>query len=243
MELTTDHAVLWQWGFVKLNATLLYTWLVMALIAGTSWAVSRHLKSDTEISHWQNMLEVIVLAIRGQIHDICQSDDADRYLPFVGTLYLFIAISGLLAVVPGFHPPTGSLSTTAALATCVFIAVPLYGIRAEGIANYLKHYIQPSILMLPFHLMGELTRTLALAVRLFGNVLSGVTLGAIIIGIAPFFFPVLLQILELLIGQVQAFIFAILATVYIASAAQSHHKAQRRANGDDEENPQGDDHG
>jgi F-type H+-transporting ATPase subunit a len=224
MEFSGDHTILWQWGVIKLNATLLYTWLVMALIAGISWAVSRRLSSETRISHWQNMLEVIVLTIRKQVREISQSEESERYLPFVGTLYLFIAVSSLLAVIPGFHPPTGSLSTTAALATCVFIAVPLYGIRHEGLTNYLRHYVQPSILMLPFHLIGELTRTLALAVRLFGNVLSGVTLGAIIIGIAPLFFPVLLQVLELLIGQVQAFIFAILATVYIASASHGHKR-------------------
>ena len=241
MEFSTDHTVLWQWGFVKLNATLLYTWLVMALLAGVSRWVSLHLSSETSISHWQNVLEVIVLTIRKQVRDISQSEESERYLPFVGTLYLFIALSGLLAVVPGFHPPTSSLSTTAALATCVFIAVPLYGIRHEGVLNYLRHYIQPSVFMLPFHLIGELTRTLALAVRLFGNVLSGVTLGAIIIGIAPLFFPVLLQVLELLIGQVQAFIFAILATVYIASASHS----RRRVEGDteEEEPTTGEDHG
>ncbi|GAB6040052.1 F0F1 ATP synthase subunit A [Endothiovibrio diazotrophicus] len=236
MEFSSDHTILWQWGLVKLNATILYTWLVMALLAGGSWAVSRRLSSDTRISHWQNLLEVIVVTIRKQVHEISQSEESEHYLPFVGTLYLFIALSGLLGVIPGFHPPTGSLSTTAALAACVFVAVPLYGIRHEGLSNYLRHYFQPSPLMFPFHLIGELTRTLALAVRLFGNVLSGVTLGAIIIGIAPLFFPVLLQVLELLIGQVQAFIFAILATVYIASAAHGHHRGE-------EPPTKGEDHG
>jgi F-type H+-transporting ATPase subunit a len=170
----------------------------------------------------------LVLGIRNQIQQISQ-EDPSRYLPFIGTLYLFIAFSNLLAFVPGYHPPTDSLSTTAALAGCVFLAVSLYGISHRGLRGYLDHYFKPTVFMLPFHIISEVSRTLALAVRLFGNVMSGVLLGGILLSVAPLFFPILLQVLELLIGQIQAFIFAVLATVYIASASQAHEEGRQRA--------------
>ena len=135
----------------------------------------------------------------------------------MGTLFIFIATSNLLAIVPAYHPPTGSLSTTAALAISVFFAVPIFGIRQQGIWKYLRHYLEPSPFLLPFHIISEFSRTLALAVRLFGNVMSEGMIGAILISIAPFFFPVIMQALGLLTGLIQAYIFAILAVVYIGS--------------------------
>jgi F-type H+-transporting ATPase subunit a len=128
--------------------------------------------------------------------------------------------------VPGYHPPTGSLSTTTALAACVFFAVPFYGIAQKGLVGYFKHYLQPSVFMAPFHIMGELSRTLALAVRLFGNVMSGSLVVGILLSIVPLFVPVIMQVLELLIGQIQAYIFAVLTSVYIASALQVHHQKE-----------------
>ena len=125
-------------------------------------------------------------------------------------------------MIPGFVVPTGSLSTTAALATCVFFAVPLYGVTKTGIRNYLRQYVQPSALMLPFNIIGELSRTLALAVRLYGNMMSGSVIGAILLGFVPLFIPVLMHLMGLLTGMIQAYIFAILAMVYIASATQAH---------------------
>jgi len=123
-----------------------------------------------------------------------------------------------------YQPPTGSLSTTAALAICVFFAVPLFGIARSGFGGYFKRYLQPSLLMLPFHVMGELSRTLALAVRLFGNIMSGTIIIAILISIVPLFVPIVMQALGLLIGQIQAYIFAVLAAVYIASASRSQQE-------------------
>jgi F-type H+-transporting ATPase subunit a len=228
MEITLDSLVFGRYGPVVLNATILYTWLVMALLTLVSWLVTRRLSSGPKISRAQNLLEVVVLGMRNQIQQISQ-EAPDRYLPFIGTLYLFIATANLLAFVPGYHPPTGSLSTTAALAGCVFLAVPLYGIAQRGWGGFLGHYFKPSVFMLPFHIISEISRTLALAVRLFGNVMSGVLLGGILLSIAPLFFPILLQALELLIGQIQAFIFAVLATLYIASASQAHEEGRQRA--------------
>ena len=223
MEISLDQWVLWQRGPVLLNATILYTWLVMVLLTVGSWLVTRRLSSGPGISKWQNLLEVLVDAVREQIRQICQQDPG-RYLAFIGTLFIFISVANLLAIVPGYHPPTYSLSTTTALALCVLAAVPIYGIAQQGLRGYLSHYLQPTALMLPFHILSELTRTLALAVRLFGNVMSGALIGAILLAVVPLFFPLVLQLLELLIGQVQAFIFAVLATVYIASAAQAHEE-------------------
>ena len=120
------------------------------------------------------------------------------------------------------RPPTGSLSTTTALALCVFVAVPIYGIVERGLAGYLRTYLQPTFLMMPFNILGEVTRTLALAVRLYGNVMSGTILAALLISIVPFFFPVLMQLLGLLTGLIQAYIFAVLAMVYIAAATRAH---------------------
>ncbi|MCP1335301.1 F0F1 ATP synthase subunit A [Futiania mangrovi] len=221
MNISTDQWVIWQgWG-LTLNATIAFTWAVMALLAVGARAITLRLDDSETISPWQNMLEVIVTAIRGQIADV-GADRPDTYLPFVGTLFLFIAAANLLAIVPGYAPPTASLSTTAALALCVLIAVPVYGIRRRGLARYLLGYARPTLLMLPFNILGEISRTIALAIRLYGNVMSGTVIAGVLIGIAPFFFPVVMQLLGLITGFVQAYIFAILAMVYIASATRAH---------------------
>ena len=127
----------------------------------------------------------------------------------------------ICTIIPGYEPPTGSLSTTAALALCVFVAVPLFGIEDQGVGGYLKSYLKPTWVMLPFNLISEASRTLALAVRLFGNMMSGAMIIAILLTITPFIFPIFMTVLGLLTGMVQAYIFAILAAVYIAAATQS----------------------
>lgn len=219
MEISPDSIIYWTYGPFKLNATILFTWLVMALLVLVSWLVTRRLTSDETISRGQNLLEVLVEALRQQISEIGQQRP-ERYLPFIGTLFIFIATSNLLAIVPGYNPPTGSLSTTAALAICVFVAVPLYGVAQLGLWNYLKQYTRPTPIMLPFNIIGELSRTLALAVRLFGNVMSGTMIAGVLLSIVPLFFPIIMQLLGLVTGMIQAYIFAVLAMVYIASATQ-----------------------
>ncbi len=221
MEISPDAIILWQSGFFKINATILFTWLIMALLTIGSWLVTRNIKGALEMSRGQNVLEVIVEGVMGQIREVSQQNPRP-YLAFIGTLFLFIVISNVLAIVPGFQPPTGSLSTTAALALCVFLAVPIFGIRAQGLGGYLRQYIEPTPIMLPFNIIGELSRTLSLAVRLFGNMMSGGLIAAILLTIVPLFFPVIMQALGLLTGVIQAYIFAILAMVYIASATRAH---------------------
>ncbi len=219
MEISPDDIVILAYGPFKLNATILFTWLVMTLLVSISWLVTRNLSHDEHLSRGQNLLEVLVQALHDQIAEIGQQQPG-RYLPFIGTLFIFIATANLLAIVPGYQPPTGSLSTTAALAICVFVAVPLYGIARLGLRTYLKQYTQPTPIMLPFNIIGELSRTLALAVRLFGNVMSGTMIAGVLLSIVPLFFPIIMQVLGLVTGFIQAYIFAVLAMVYIASATQ-----------------------
>lgn len=227
MSFNPDELI-FQLGPVRLTGTIVFTWVAMGVMTLGSWAITRRLSSDVQITRGQNLLEILVLGMRNQVREIA-GRDADLYLPFVGTLFLFIAVVNILAVIPGYAPPTGSLSTTAALATCVFIAVPVYGISQRGLRDYLSQYLQPSIFMLPFNLIGELSRTLALAVRLYGNVMSGSVIAMILLAIVPLFVPVLMQLFGLLTGLIQAYIFAILAMVYIASASRAQADEQSSA--------------
>jgi F-type H+-transporting ATPase subunit a len=224
MEISPDGIIYWQSGWIKLNATIVFTWVVMALLVLFSIFVTRRLTSDPKkISKGQNVLEVVVINVRNQIKEVSQQNP-DRYLAFIGTLFIFIVVSNLLGVVPGFNPPTGSLSTTSALAICVFFAVPIYGIASRGFLGYLKQYLHPSPIMLPFNIIGDFSRILALAVRLFGNVMSGTMLVAILLAIIPLVFPIIMQVFGMLTGFIQAYIFAVLAMVYIASATQVQEK-------------------
>jgi F-type H+-transporting ATPase subunit a len=220
MQITPDQWVLYEWRGLALNATVAFTWLVMAILTLGSWAITRRLSEGETVSRWQVALEVIVSMIRDQIDQVGAKDPL-RYLPFIGTLFLFVATANLLMIIPGYSPPTGSLSTTAALALCVLVAVPFFAILQRGVGGYLKSYIQPNVIMLPFNIISELSRTLALAVRLYGNVMSGTIIAGILISVAPLFFPVLMQVLGLLTGMIQAYIFAILAMVYIAAATRA----------------------
>jgi F-type H+-transporting ATPase subunit a len=170
----------------------------------------------------------VVESICTQIREVT-GEPCEPYLPFVGSLFLFILVSNLLAPVPGYEPPTGSLSTTVALALCVFVAVPLYGISRVGLLGYLRSYLQPTPLMLPFQIIGEFSRTLALAMRLFGNIMSGNLITAILLSIVPLFVPVVMQILGLVFGVIQAYVFAVLALVYISSAASIQKRQQTAA--------------
>ncbi len=227
MTINPDEIVLFEWDWFRINATIAYTWLVMFLLTFGSWLITRKLSSEGKLSRRQNLLEVLVGGIKGQIREVSRQEPGP-YLPFVGTLFIFIAMSNILAIVPGYITPTGSLSTTAALAICVFIAVPVFGIAHRGVAEYLRQYLQPTFFMLPFNIIGELSRTLALAVRLYGNMMSGTIIVAILLTVVPLVFPVIMQALGLLTGLIQAYIFAILAMVYIASASRAHEELEKK---------------
>ncbi|WP_120512553.1 F0F1 ATP synthase subunit A [Photobacterium salinisoli] len=220
MHLSPDSIIFWQWGLFKINATIIFTWGLMAVLTLGSYLVTRRLSRGLKRSRWQNLLEIIVIGIVNQISEVGLARPR-LYLGFIGTLFLFIGSASLFTIVPGFEPPTGSLSTTTALAICVFIAVPMYGISDCGLRAYLGAYLKPTVIMLPFNIISEFSRTLALAARLFGNMMSGTMILAVLLSLTPFLFPIALSALGLLTGIVQAYIFSILVTVYIAAATRS----------------------
>jgi F-type H+-transporting ATPase subunit a len=219
MRLSPDEIVFWHYGFFKLNATIVITWGLMLVLAFGSRLITRRLSTGLERSRWQNLLEIVVTAIERQLGEV-GLQHPEKYLGFLGTLFLFVAAASVCTVIPGYEPPTSSLSTTAALALCVFVAVPLFGIEEQGVGGYFKSYVKPTFFMLPFNIISELSRTLALAVRLFGNMMSGAMIIGILLTITPFIFPIVMTALGLLTGMVQAYIFFILAAVYIAAATR-----------------------
>jgi F-type H+-transporting ATPase subunit a len=219
MRLSPDEIIFWQSGLFKLNATVVFTWGLMLVLAVGARLITRKLSIGLKRSRWQNLLEIVVTGIERQIEEVGLSQPR-KYLGFLGTLFLFVAAASLGTIIPGYEPPTGSLSTTTALALCVFVAVPLFGIAEQGVGGYLGSYVKPTFIMLPFNIISEVSRTLALAVRLFGNMMSGAMIIAILLTITPFIFPIVMTLLGLLTGMVQAYIFSILAAVYIAAATQ-----------------------
>jgi F-type H+-transporting ATPase subunit a len=219
MRLSPDGMIFWSHGLLKLNGTIVFTWALVFVLAAGSKLVTRKLSMDLKRARWQCLLEIVVTGIEKQIEDV-GLHNPKKYIGFLGTLFLFIALASLCTVIPGYEPPTGSLSTTAALALCVLVAVPFYGVEEQGLGGYLKSYAEPTVIMLPFNIISELSRTLALAVRLFGNMMSGTMIIAILLTITPFIFPIAMSALGLLTGMVQAYIFSILAAVYIAAATR-----------------------
>jgi len=225
-----DTDILWRLGdsFVLLNKTILYTWIVMAVLVAGSLIITWRLSSGPRMDRWQNLLEIVVSFLRREIRQVSRQNP-DPYLPFVGTLFVFIAAASILDLVPYFSSPAGSIATTAALAVCVFFAVPIYGVARGGFGGYLKNYIRPSVFMLPFNIIGEMSRTLALAVRLFGNVMSGAMVVGVLLSIVPFIFPAVMQFMGLVFGMIQAYIFSVLAMVYISSGIQARETQQQKA--------------
>ncbi len=225
MRLSPDEIIFWQHGVFKLNGTIVFTWAIMSVLVVGSWLITRRLSTALTRSRWQNFLEIVVGGIEKQIEEVGLRNSR-KYIGFLGTLFLFVAMASLCTIIPGYEPPTASLSTTVALAMCVFVAVPLFGIEEQGAGGYLKSYLEPTFMMLPFNIISELSRTLALSIRLFGNMMSGAMLVGILLSITPFIFPIVMTVLGLLTGMVQAYIFSILAAVYIAAATRTREPAQ-----------------
>ena len=148
MHLSPDEVVFWQNGYVKLNLTIVMTWVLIVVLVAGSHLITRRLTAGLKISRWQNLLEIVVSGVKRQIEEVGLRQP-EKYLGFLGTLFLFIALANLCTIFPGYEPPTGSLSTTAALAISVFVAVPTYGIADSGLRGYLKTYLEPTFIMLP----------------------------------------------------------------------------------------------
>ncbi|SPD74916.1 ATP synthase subunit a 2 [uncultured Desulfobacterium sp.] len=233
MTINPDAMVFFRIGLITVNATVFYTWVVMAILCLTSYAITKNLKTHGRITHWQSILESLYCMVAGQIRDVTEQEPSS-YIPFLGTLFIFIFTANIMEVVPLYHPPTSSLSTTAALAVCVFFAVPCFAIMNHGVWMFLKEYARPSIFMVPFNILGEITRTISLAVRLFGNIMSESLIAGIFLMIVPLFVPVVMQVFGLVIGTVQAYIFFMLATVFIGSAAGTKERGLNKNNGKEE---------
>jgi len=220
MTINPDKIIVIKTGPIEINSTIFFTWIVMAVLIIISFIATRKLSSGTKISRMQNILESIVEIINNQIKGITGVSYA-FYFPFLATMFLFILTCNILVILPLYHPPTSSFSTTAALAFSVFIAVPFFGIVKLGFFSHMKSYLEPTFIMLPFNILSEISRTIAMSVRLFGNVMSESLIGAILLLIVPFFVPVVLKVLGLIIGVIQAYIFFILSSVYIGASTQA----------------------
>ncbi len=220
LQLLTFHL-----GSLPIGATVLTTWLLMGVMTALAWFGTRKLSIENP-SRFQTVLEGTVLALQQAIEDTAPGH-ALRLLPFIGTLWLFIALANLVGLVPGLRAPTGDLSLTVALALLVFFAVHWFGIRIDGLRAYLRHYLDPIPILLPFHLLGEITRTLALAIRLFGNMMSLEMAALLVLLVAGFLAPVPLLMLHIVEALVQSYIFGTLALVYVAGALQSQELETR----------------
>ena len=205
-------------GDIVIGGTVFYSWLVMGVLTLISWLATRNLKTTLRVSALQTAMESVVRAIRTQIIEV-SGDNPARYIPIMGTFFLFIGMSNLMTVIPWFRAPTASLSTTAAFALCVFCAMPIYGVQNAGIKGYLKKYIEPTPVMLPLNILSDFSSTFSLAFRLYGNMLSGAILASVLMMLVPFVIPLPMQILGLVTGIIQAYIFALLAIVYVSSVS------------------------
>jgi F-type H+-transporting ATPase subunit a len=207
--------VLFHVGPVGLTSAVLTTWGIMLALTLAAWAVTRRLTIRPDAR--QAILEIIVLRIQEQIEAVIRTD-ARPLLPFLGTLFIFLAVANLAGLLPGMESPTARIETPAALALIVFFSVHYFGIRAQGLLGYLASFAKPKLIMLPLNVLSEITRTFSLMVRLFGNVMSGEFMIALVLALAGLFVPIPIMVLEILLGLVQAYIFTVLATVFIGAA-------------------------
>ncbi|KAA6183488.1 F0F1 ATP synthase subunit A [Thiohalocapsa marina] len=213
---------LFQLGPVVVRDTTLTTWLLMLALWLFAWAAMRRLRGPAEGSPglFQTAVEGMILAMDDAVREVLPRH-ADQVRPFILTLWIFLVTANLIGLIPGLHSPTRDPSATAALAVLVFLSVHWFGIRSQGLRSYLRHYLSPSPILLPFHLISEITRTLALAVRLFGNIMSLELVALLLVWVGGLLVPIPILMLHIIEALVQAYIFGMLALVYIASAIQT----------------------
>ncbi len=207
--------ILFQLGPVPITRPVVTTWAIMAILTLVCWLGLR--RARVHAGTFQTVLEIVVEALSKQIGDIIRGD-ARSYLPLLGTLFLFLLFANFSTIVPGTKPPTGRIETPAALAAIVFFSVHYFGIRSQGFLNYLRRYNKPNPLLLPLNILAEVTRTFSLMVRLFGNIMSHEIIIAIVVTLAGLFLPIPFMLLGILIGIIQAYIFTVLAAVFIGAA-------------------------
>ena len=210
--------VLFHLGPVPITEPVVTTWGLIAGLTLVSYAITRGLQRHP--TRWQAGLEILVTTIEDQITETMQTPGRP-FVPLLGSLFIFLAFANVLGVLPGVKPPTASIETAAALALIVFLAVHAYGLRRRGLKAYLGSYAKPTVIMLPLNVLSEITRTFSLMVRLFGNILSGEFVIATVLALAGLFVPIPLMALEILIGLIQAYIFTVLAAVFIGAGIGS----------------------
>ena len=210
--------ILFHLGPVPISRPVVTTWAIMAVLVALSWLGTR--RASVHGGTLQTVLETVVETLEKQVYEIIRRDPWP-YLPLLGTLFIFLVFANLSAVVPGMKPPTGHVETPAALAAIVFLSVHYFGIRSRGLAAYARHYVRPNPLLLPLNVLSEITRTFSLMVRLFGNIMSHELVIAIVVLLAGLFLPIPFMLLGILIGIIQAFIFTVLAAVFIGAAVGS----------------------
>jgi F-type H+-transporting ATPase subunit a len=225
-------ATVFQLGPLQVTSTIITSWAVMAVISLLGWLVTRRLQ--LEPGPVQTIAEGIVSTIEEAIRSVAP-DHANQLLPFIGSLWIFLVIANLSGLIPGVHSPTRDLSATAALAILVFLSVHWFGIRIQGVKAHLRHYLAPSPVLLPFHIISEITRTVALAVRLFGNIMSLEMAALLILQVAGFLAPIPILMLHIIEALVQAYIFGMLALIYVAGGIQSQQLAQQKYRENNEE--------
>lgn len=216
---------LFQIGPLAITATVVTTWVIMALAGLFGWLISRRL--SLEPGPFQTAIEGVASGIEDAIRAVAP-EQTQLLLPFIGSLWLFLVAANLSGLIPGVHSPTRDLSATSALAILVFLSVHWFGIRSLGLKSYLRHYLTPSPILLPFHLISEVTRTIALAVRLFGNMMSLEMAALLILMVAGFLVPVPILMLHIIEALVQAYIFGTLALIYVAGGLQSQKLKHRQ---------------
>ena len=210
--------ILFHLGPVTITRPVVTTWVIMLVLTAACLLVTRRLKALPDGR--QAVLEIVVVGIAAQIEDVIRKDSRP-FLPLLGTLFIFLVTANLSGLLPGVEAPTSKLETPAALALIVFFSVHYFGIRAKGLRGYLASFAKPKLIMLPLNILSELTRTFSLMLRLFGNIMSGEFIIALIVALAGLFVPIPLMALEILIGLVQAYIFSVLAAVFIGAAADT----------------------
>lgn len=214
-------AVLFHLGPVAISKPVVTTWLIMLTLFVVCRLITRRLQ--VQPSSGQALVEVLITGIQAQIEEVMRKD-ARPFLPLLGTLFIYLVVANLCGLIPGVEAPTSKLETPVALGLIVFFSVHYFGVRAQGIRSYLASFARPKLIMLPLNILSELTRTFSLMIRLFGNVMSGEFVIAMVVALAGLFVPLPLMVLELLVGVVQAYIFSILATVFIGAAVGSVEK-------------------
>jgi F-type H+-transporting ATPase subunit a len=216
--------IVFRLGPLPISDTVVTTWGIMLCFALAAWLLRRRLNADP--ARLQSAAESIVAAIETAIGEVLPESSVRHVLPFIATLWLFVLVANLAGLIPGLHAPTRDLSATAALAVLVFGSTHWFGICERGLRHHLRQYAEPSLILLPFHILSEFTRTLALAIRLFGNMMSLEMAALLVLLIAGFLVPVPLLMLHVVEAVVQAYIFGMLALIYIAGAMESDISTQ-----------------